>query len=160
MSLQIRRKDPIEELFNVRRNFEEVFDRLLTGGAMTEGRTTTSGFLPPVDSWLDRDEKKYHLRIAVPGVDPKQLDVTLEGNRLRISGEMKSSEETKNADYWLREFSAGSFERVVMLPDGIDAEKLNAEYKNGILHISAPVDGSSLPRKIEVKAPSKTDART
>ena len=151
MSAPTRWRDPVNELFSFRRDFDDMFERLVNGRASLEGRMA-GGYMPLVDSWVDRNQRKYNIRVAIPGIDPKQLDVTLEGNRLHISGETRSDEEIKSADYWLHEFSTGRFERTVVLYDGIDAEKLRAEYKNGVLEISAPVDGKAMPRKIEVKA--------
>src|SRR5262245_21970390 len=158
MSLPTHWRDSFDELFNFRRDFDEMFDRLLSGrGTMQQGRAGHSGFFPIVDSWVDRDDKKYNLRVAVPGADPKNIDVTIEGNRIRISGETKWTDERKNADYWLREFSAGRFERVIALPEGVDAEKIKAEYKDGLLEIVAPIDDKKMPRRIEVNAGKSTD---
>jgi len=162
MSLPTHWSDSFDELFNFRRDFDEMFDRLLSGRGTTQGRTGHSGFFPMVDSWVDRDDKKYNLRVAVPGADPKNIDVTIEGNRIRVSGETKWSGERKNADYWLREFSAGHFERVIALPEGVDPEKVKAEYKDGLLEISAPFDDKKMPRRIEIKAgkSSEIDVKT
>lgn len=162
MSLPTRWRDSFDELFNFRRDFDEMFDRLLSGHTTTQGRGGHAGFFPLVDSWVDRDDKKYNLRVAVPGADPKNFDVTIEGNRIRVRGETKWSEERKNADYWLREFSAGRFERVIVLPEGVDPEKVKAEYKDGLLEITAPFDDTKMPRRIEVKAgkSSEVDVKT
>jgi len=161
MSQPTRWRDSFDELFSFRRDFDEMFDRLLSGRGTTQGRTGQGGFFPMVDSWVDRDDKKYNLRVAVPGADPKNIDVTIEGNRIRVSGETKWSDERKNADYWLREFSAGHFERVIMLPEGVDPEKVKAEYKDGLLEITAPFDDKKMPRRIEVKGKSsEVDVKT
>jgi HSP20 family protein len=161
MSLPTRWRDSFDELFSFRRDFDEMFDRLLSGRGASPGRMSHAGFFPLVDSWVDRDDKKYNLRVAIPGADPKNIDVTIEGNHIRISGETRWSDERKNADYWVREFSAGRFERVVALPEGVDPDKIKAEYKDGLLEITAPFDGGKMPRRIEVKGKSSdVDVKT
>ena len=115
-------------------------------------------FIPALDAWMDSKEKMYHLRVALPGIEPEEVQLTLEGNNLTISGEHKTSEEKKSAEYQFREFSYGRFERVVTLPERVDAEKLTAEYKNGVLEISAPISANAQPKKIEIKATQKSAA--
>lgn len=159
MHLMSRRNDLFEDLTDFRQHFEEILNRL-TGWPRAQGQSlhANSLFIPPMDAWVDRDTKKYNLRVALPGVDPKEVQLNVEGNRLSITGEHKSSEEKKEKAYHLREFSYGRFERSVMLPEGVDTSKLAAEYKDGVLEITAPVTEVALPRKIEIKALPKAKA--
>ena len=69
-----------------------------------------------------------------------------------ISGERSTSRETREADYRHREISYGSFARAISLPEGVDADKLTAEYRNGMLEITAPLATAALPRKVEIRA--------
>ena len=151
------RGNPFDQLFDFRRDFDGMFNRLLTGRA-APGSKEAEIFIPALDAWIDNKAKSYHLRVALPGIEPEEVQVTLEGNNLTISGEHKTTEEKKNADYQYREFSYGRFERVVTLPEQVDAEKLAAEYKNGVLEISAPISASAQPKKIEIKASQKSAA--
>jgi HSP20 family protein len=91
----------------------------------------------------------------LPGLDPKDLQVELEGNNLTVSGEHKETQEKKDADYLQQEFSYGRFERTIMLPEGVDTSKLSAEYNNGVLEIIAPLSEAALPKRIEVKSSAK-----
>jgi HSP20 family protein len=111
--------------------------------------------VPPIEAWVDKENKKYHLSIAVPGVDPKELQVDLQGNNLTVSGEHKADEEKKEADYLQREFAYGRFERTVVLPEGVDTGKLTADYNNGVLEITAPLSENALPKRIEIKSSGK-----
>jgi HSP20 family protein len=88
----------------------------------------------------------------LPGIDAKDVNLQVMGNTLTISGERSSSKETKESDYLQREISYGSFQRLIELPEGVDKDKLTAEYRNGILEITAPISAAALPRKIEVKS--------
>jgi len=71
---------------------------------------------PPIEAWVDKNEKKYHLSIALAGVDPKDVQLSVQGNNLMVSGEQKASEEKKEANYQYQEFSYGRFERAITLP--------------------------------------------
>ena len=88
----------------------------------------------------------------LPGIDPKDVNLQVLGNTLTISGERSNSRETKEADYLHREITYGSFQRSVSLPEGVEKDKLNAEYRNGMLEITAPIAAAALPRKVEIKA--------
>lgn len=88
----------------------------------------------------------------LPGVDPKEVNLHVQGNTLTISGERSTTHETKEADYLRREIAYGSFQRSILLPEGVDKNKLNAEYRNRILEITAPMAAAALPRKVEIKA--------
>jgi HSP20 family protein len=139
------------DLFDFRRDLNGIFSRLVTGGPPASERTMRMiAAVPPVEAWIDKDEKKYHLSIALAGVDPKDIQLSVQGNNLTVSGEQKASEEKRDAIQY-QEFSYGRFERTITLPEGVDTEKLTAEFKNGVLEITAPLSANALPRKIEIK---------
>ena len=140
------------DLFDFRRDLNGIFSRLVTGAPPTGERALKLiAAVPPIEAWVDKNEKKYHLSFALAGVDPKDIQLSVQGNNLTVSGEQKASEEKKEANYQYQEFSYGRFERAITLPEGVDAEKLTAEYKNGVLEIAAPMSANALPRKIEIK---------
>ena len=142
----------INDLFDFRRDLNGIFSRLVTGAPPASERALKIiTAVPPIEAWVDKDEKKYHLSIALAGVDPKDVQLSVQGNNLTVSGEQKASEEKKEANYQYQQFSYGRFERTVALPEGVDTEKLTAEYKNGVLEITAPMSANALPRKIEIK---------
>ena len=141
------------DLFDFRRDLNGVFSRLVSGSQSgSERPLKIIAAVPPIEAWVDNDEKKYHLSIALTGVDPKDIELNVQGNNLTVSGEQKVSEEKKDADYLYQEFAYGRFERTITLPDGVDTSKLTAEYKNGVLEITAPMSANALPRKVEIKA--------
>ena len=140
------------DLFDFRRDLNGIFNRLVTGSQSGSERSARIlAAVPPIEAWVDKDEKKYHLSIALAGVDPKDIEVNLQGNNLTVSGEQKVSEEKKDADFVYQEFAYGRFERSITLPEGVDTSKLTAEYKNGVLEIAAPMSANALPRKVEIK---------
>ena len=92
--------------------------------------------------------------MELPGFDQKEIDVALSDNALTIKGERKSEQQHSKKGYHLSERSYGSFYRSIPLPSGVDTDKANAEFKNGVLTVRLPKTQETLSRvkKIEVKA--------
>jgi HSP20 family protein len=95
------------------------------------------------------------MSIAIPGGDPKQIQLNVQGNDLTIAGEQKRAEETKDANFLLREFADCAFQRTVTIPEGVETSKLSSEYRNGILEIVAPLTAAAMPKQIEIKSEEK-----
>ena len=143
-----------EDLFGLHREFNEMFNRVVSG--KTWGRelpefTKAFTFAPAVETYVDKEGKKYICRVTLPGVELQDVQIYAQGNLLTIRGERKLANRTKEAKFFEEEIAYGAFERAVTLPEGVNVEKLTAEYVNGVLEITAPVAAAALPRKIEVK---------
>ena len=143
-----------EDLFGFRREFDEMFNRILAG--KTWGRELpefqkTFNIIPAVEAYVDKEAKKYVCRVTLPGVEPKELQIHAQANVLTIRGERKLTHGTKEIELMEGEIVYGVFERALALPEGANVEKLTAEYVNGVLEITAPVAAAALPRKIEIK---------
>jgi HSP20 family protein len=149
----VPRDSSFRELFDFRRDFDQILNRMVSSWPLGETRiaSNTGAFAPDVESYVDKDAKTYRLRVAHPGVDSKQVQIHAQGNTLTISGERNVKRSGRGLDLHYEEISYGAIERTLTLPDGVDADKLNAEYHNGLLEISAPVAAATLPRHIEVK---------
>ena len=156
MAILAKREHLFNELFDLRHSFDRLFNRVLNHSTSAEDQPAKLIFaVPPIEAWVDNEKKEYHLSIAVPGIDPKEIQLNLHGNNLTVTGEHKSSEEKKEADYLQQEFSYDRFARTIVLPEGVEADKLTAEYKNGVLEVTAPLSESALPKKIEIKTSAK-----
>ncbi|HXX15323.1 MAG TPA: Hsp20/alpha crystallin family protein [Candidatus Eremiobacteraceae bacterium] len=140
-----------QNLADFRREFDQMFNRFFDWHPFREEQALTEGFIPAIEASIDKDGKRFQCHVMLPGVDAKDVNLQVLGNTLTISGERSSSRETKGSDYLHREITYGSFQRSIELPEGVDKDKLTAEYRNGVLEISAPVSAGALPRKIEVK---------
>ena len=152
MTKLARRESVFEDLFDFRREFDQLFNRLTAGWPFsTEPAAGELPRVPQVEAWVDSEAKRYHLRVALPGIDPDSVQLNLQGNTLTVSAERKTSRETKEVNYLHREFSYGTFERTLTLPEGVETEKIRAEYSNGVLEITAPIASAALPRRIEIK---------
>lgn len=152
MRALVPRNALFHELADFRRDFDQMFNRFFNLRSPQEEQTLTEGFVPAIETSIDKDGKKFQCQVMLPGVDPKDVNIQVLGNTLSISGERSSSRETKESDYLHREITYGSFQRLIELPEGVDKDKLTAEYRNGVLEIAAPFSAAALPRKIEVKS--------
>lgn len=145
----------LEDLFGFRREFHEMLNRLdarRPWAAELPGYKKTFSMTPAIEAYLDKEGKKYVCRIALPGVEPKDVEVHAQGNFLTIRAERKLTHTKKEIEFMEEEISYGVFERILELPEGVILEKLTAEFVNGVLEIVAPVAALALPRKIEVKS--------
>src|SRR6201993_3776491 len=111
------------ELFGFRREFDEMFNRILTGKPWTEwpelpAFKKTFNFTPAVEAYVDKEAKKYVCRVTLPGVEPKDLQIHAQGNVLTIRGERKSTRNTKEIELMEGEIFYGVFERALELPEG------------------------------------------
>lgn len=109
-----------------------------------ERRTGT--YLPPVN--VRENNGQVIAEVELPGMSEKEIDITVTRDTLRISGEKKQQEETKEENYYCMESSYGSFDRVVDLPAEVDEGKTEAEFKKGVLTVT-------MPKSQEAKAKSK-----
>ncbi len=94
----------------------------------------------------------FIIKADLPGVNPKDIQVTMEGDRLIVRGERKMDKEIKRKDYRRREAFYGSFRRAIRIPKGLKPEEIKAKYRDGVLEITARLDKSQLPKAIKVEA--------
>jgi HSP20 family protein len=117
-------------------------DALFDGVFGSRDVAPEADWTPRVETFTKDD--KIVVRADLPGVDPKAVDISLEGNVLTLRGERK----TEHEDASYREVSYGRFERRIRVPNGTDAEKITAKYTNGVLEVSVP-----LPKPVTRKVP-------
>ena len=111
----------------------------------------------PTASWLPAAEGRiedgtYVMQLALPGVDPKDVEVSLMDNILTVKGERQADHDTAGKDYFVREVAYGAFQRSFALPEGIDATQVAAKSMNGVIEVRVPAPRAATPRMIEVKA--------
>ena len=97
-----------------------------------------------------RHENDVTLRLDVPGIDPEQIEVTVDRGILTISGK-REEERAENDKFFVRERTMGTFTRRMRLPESLNAEAVEASYANGVLEVRIPVLEQAKPRKIEVR---------
>src|SRR5580692_10119937 len=148
----ITRFDPFREFVTL----QDRMNRLLRDSRGSEGQDeslTTSAFAPPVDVY--EDEHSVTLKIEVPGIDEKDIDVRLENNTLTVHGERKLEKEEKEENYRRVERQYGSFTRSFTLPTTVDAESVSAEYDKGVLKIKLAKKAEAKPKQIKISVGSE-----
>src|ERR1700682_5922095 len=116
--------------------------------AAPEEALTTTNFAPPADIY--EDEHNITLKIDVPGIDEKDIDVRIEGNTLTVHGERKFEKEEKEENYRRVERQYGSFTRTFNLPSTVDHENVQADYDKGVLKIKLAKKAEAKPKQIKV----------
>lgn len=134
------------EMDNFRRSLDEMFDQFAKDWTRTGSILPMTG--PAIESWIE--DGNLIVRADLPGVDPKDVEVTASGETLTLKGKRETKMEKSGRDYFHREVSYGSFERSISLPKGVKAEEIKATYKNGVLELTIPVPKELSPRKVPV----------
>lgn len=137
---------------HLRREIEHVFDTFRAG---TLGFPFLRGALamsPAVD--VAEKEGEYEITAELPGLDEKDIEVKLSNGNLTIKGEKKEEKEEKEKDYYLSERRYGAFTRVFQLPEGVDAQKVEARFAKGVLTVKLPKteEACKQEKKIDIKA--------
>ena len=128
--MAITRWDPFREVATLQNRVNSLFRNFNEAG---EGPLTTASFVPAVDVY--EDEKKVVLKLEVPGIEEKDLDVRVENNTLTVKGERKFEKEEKEENFHRIERSYGSFFRAFTLPSTVDTENVAASYNAGVLKL-------------------------
>jgi HSP20 family protein len=149
----LTRRDPFRELMQDR------IDRMFRDFYAPEGTKeaevlTTTTFAPPVDVY--EDEHNVTLKIEVPGIDEKDIDVRIENNTLTVHGERKFEKEEKEENYRRVERQYGSFTRTFTLPNTVEQESVQADYDRGVLKIKLAKKAEAKPKQIKVNVGQKT----
>lgn len=110
--------------------------------------TAMGSVYPPVN--IVDHENELVLEAELPGVKKDEVQIEVHGNLLHLKGEKKTSREVNEDNYRLREVHTGTFSRTFTLPTDVDAEKVKAEYRDGILRITLPKVEAAIPRRIQI----------
>ena len=140
-----------DDLFSLHRELDTIFEHNWNslGRALPATAAQWGGFFPEIETYTKDGSVVY--RLAIPGVDPKDVELSIAGGEIVVKGERKSPIEVKDENWLVRNFRYGRFERTFRLPEGVDLDKVNATFHNGVLEITVPASIAALPRKIEIK---------
>src|SRR3954452_24850209 len=141
------RFDPTAEMMPLR----EVMNRLFEDSMVRPNSMLPRGVDVPLDVYGEGDD--YVIELALPGIDPNTVDVSVLGNQVTLSGEYAAAPEGRN--YLHRERAFGRFERTVTLPTDLDAGKAHAHYEHGLLRLTVPKAETAKPRRIALSTNGK-----
>jgi|ERR1043166_1269667 HSP20 family protein len=139
---------PFRHLSLLRDEIDRLFDSPLNA-LTSNSQQFLSGWLPTVDLYEDRDH--LVLKAEIPGMKKEDIEISLHGDVLTLSGERKEEEEWEKAETYRAERFLGKFQRTFTLPVTVDASKVQASYKDGILTVTLPKAEEAKPKQIEVK---------
>ncbi len=136
----------------LRQEMNTLFDNFFRGFEIEPFTARFGAFSPSID--VKESDKDISITAELPGIDDKDIDVSLTRDSLTIKGEKKEEKEEKGKDYYRMERSFGSFSRTIPLPSEIDTDKVKAEFKKGLLTVTLPKTAKAIKetKKISVKA--------
>ena len=143
------------QVWNPFQEFENLLERYNKGGGSRLGKQletemSFADWAPSVD--IEENEDKYVIKADLPGVDKKDIDVKLENGVLSIRGEKRIEKESgKDTKHHRRERFHGTFSRSFTLPDAVDADAVDASYRDGVLSLHIPKKEEAKPRAIDIK---------
>jgi HSP20 family protein len=143
-----------EELNTLHRNIDQLFNRVFGSmeGSFSRAPAPAQAFwYPAIECYTEDGE--VHVNMLIPGVDAEHVQVTALGNQLTVRGErLWDEKKAQSRNYFFRDFPYGSFERTIVLPEGVDPNRVHATFHNGVLQITLPASAAMAPKRIEIEA--------
>jgi HSP20 family protein len=151
---ELTRWSPFGPVVHLHRELDDMLGRFLGREGPTYGSDSGPvAWSPAIESYAK--DGQVHVRVALPGVDPKDVEVTVSDDQLTIRGERKTAHD--GAGRYVREFTYGAFERSFTLPEGIDPGKVQAKFANGMLDLMLPAPVAVVPKKVEIQIEGAAD---
>jgi len=148
MAIIVRRNDPFRDLVALQDQLFRTFDAAYRGSGREDEQSMLATWTPLVDVF--EDHEGITLKVELPEVDAKDVEIQVEGNTLTLKGERKLECEDKRDGYHRIERTYGAFSRTFTLPNTVDVEHITAESKDGVLRVFLPKKAETKPRQIKV----------
>jgi len=142
----LTRWEPMREMMTLREAMDRLFDDAFTRPLSLRGVSAA----PAIDMYQTEDA--VVVKATLPGLMAEDVDITITGETLTLRGEYKQENEQNNARYHIREQHYGSFERSLLLPTDVKADKAMADFENGVLTVTMPIAEEVKPKSITIKA--------
>ncbi|HVO60686.1 MAG TPA: Hsp20/alpha crystallin family protein [Terriglobales bacterium] len=149
----LTRWEPFREFNTLQNQMNRLFQESFGNPGSREEALTASVFAPAVDVY--EDEHNITLKVEVPGIDEKDIDIRVENNILTVHGERKFEKDEKEENYRRVERQYGSFTRTFTLPPTVDSENIQADYEKGVLKIRLAKKAEAKPKQIRVNVGSQ-----
>jgi HSP20 family protein len=143
-------QSPFSQLSTFRREMDDLFTRVFGDWerAGTPWAPLSTSYTPQIESCVR--ENTLYIKADLPGIDPNDVEVTVEGTQLTLTGERKAEHEGHESNYFHREVRYGGFVRTFTIPEGVKAEDVQASYRHGVLELSVPLPEAMLPKKVNI----------
>jgi HSP20 family protein len=149
----IVRWDPFKEMASLQDRMNRLFDDVWGRGRRGEEEYISGGWVPPVDVRETKDS--LEITAELPGIDPKDVEVAVEGGVLTLRGTRSFEKAAEGETYHRVERAYGAFERAFTLPSNVDSERIQATYRHGVLNLSVPKREEAKPKAISIKVEGK-----
>jgi len=148
---------PLRAINDMQREMNQLFSRFFGEGEQAGNRwqSQSESYVPRIESAV-RDNTLY-VKVDLPGIDPKDVEVMVEGTHLTLRGQRKAEHEGAENGYLQREVQYGHFVRSFTIPEGVKAEDIQAKYHNGVLELSIPLPAEVLPKKVNIEIEGQTN---
>ena len=145
------KRDEVDPFALLRRRMDDMFEGFLHGFDLRPFEARSGVFSPSID--IVENDKDIRISAELPGMEEKEIDVSLSRDSLTIKGEKKEEKEDKGKGYYRMERSYGSFSRTLPLPSEIDQDKVKATFKKGVLTVTLPKTEKAIKetKKIDIK---------
>lgn len=149
MARELMNTNPLRDIEKTKSEMDRLWDTFLFGRPRISWPTEEEEWQPAID--VAETEDELVVNVEIPGMDPKDIDVSVSEGTLLIKGEKKLEAEEKEADYRLIERNYGTFIRSIRLPAEVQGDKISASYKNGVLTVVLPKFQGTQKGEIKVK---------
>ncbi len=144
----LSRWDPFSELVDMRKEMDRLFANLF-GGAPVTVAEPNGVWAPAVD--IQETKDSFLVKAELPGMKQEDIQITIVDNTLTLKGERRQENEVRNGGFTRIERAYGTFQRALALPSVVDADKVKAKYKDGVLEIELPKKEEAKPKEIKVQ---------
>ena len=138
---------PFDELTSFRREMDRLWDRFFSERPALD--MLEKGWEPTMD--ITETKSDLIVKAELPGIDPKEIDISLTGDTLTIKGEKQQEKEEKEENYYRIERSYGIFSRTIKLPVSVQNDRIKASYQHGVLKITLPKSGEAKQKQVKIK---------
>src|SRR5262245_22742570 len=145
---ELMRRSSFGPMLHIHRELDDLLNRFLGQDAPYQPVKDAVAWWPAVESYAKGGD--LHVRVALPGVDPKDVEVTVSDDYLTIRGERKAKTEERDGRY-VRELAYGSFERTLAIPEGSDPGRVQAKFAHCMLELTRPAPVVVVPKKVEIQ---------
>lgn len=156
----LTRRHPWSELRSLEREFDNFFkDAFDSFGIQRMSSNMSNNLMPSAD--LSRNDDGWVATIALPGIAPDQMQIDVTGRTVHVRAERRVEKDAKSGagQPYVSELAYGTFERTFTLPDELDADKVVANYRHGLVELTLPIKESARPRRISIGAGSETNEK-
>ncbi len=149
MAWELINTNPFKDIEKAMSEMDRLWDTFLFGRPQTRALQEIAGWLPAID--VAETKGEIVVTVEIPGMDARDLDISLNEGTLTIKGEKKQEKEEKEQNYHLIERRYGTFVRSIPLPMGVESNKVTASYKDGVLKITLPKSEEAKKNEIKIK---------